>query len=182
MKGKIILVLLVLTVTFVVIWGQSASVNEYTETVEKTDIIIVGKLKEVLPIVDIEKYQVSGANSLPNPNEYIVGHEYLLEVSEWIKAKPEIRKKGEVRIFIEGRIPKEGEANLIKGKEYLLFLNYLKKNNSKNAVVLRLKSNDLPNESKFNSEDYLTIYGGQTGAISDKDKIKEVSNKIKNLF
>lgn len=181
MQKKIVYVALLLGSMFAVIRGQTASDGEYTEMVESSEVIVIAKLKNILPIVDKEKInQRSNPDSLPNPIEYTLGIEYVLEVSEWIKAKPDMQKTDVIRIFFKGGVPTENDATLVKDREYLLFLNRLEKIDFKSAFVFDYLSKDSLLENEFNPKNYFIIFGGQTEAVSDKDKIKEVSDNIRN--
>jgi hypothetical protein len=184
MKKHFLLSIALLGIVSLIVWSQIKKSNKYSEIVNSSKLIVVGKVTKMSPIVNKIKLeeQKSNRDSLPDPNKYFIGNEFLIEVSEWVKAPTKIKKLGSIRVFIPGRSPKEGDAVLINDKEFLLFLNPLEIEDCKDMVSLNFNADGSINQIDFKEADYFTVNGREAGAISSEDKIKDVLSKIKNLF
>jgi hypothetical protein len=184
MKKYFLLSIVVLGIVSLIVWGQTKFSNEYSELVSGSKLIVVGKVLKMSPIVNKIKLEEQKLkhDSLPDPNEYFVGNEFLIEVSEWVKSTPEVKKLGSIRIFTLGRSPKEGDAVLIKDKEFLLFLNPLNIENCENMTSLNFNADGSISQTDFNKTDYFIVNGKEAGAIGEAEKIKNILAKIKSLL
>jgi hypothetical protein len=181
MKTYFLLIILIVGVTIVIVWAQTPPVDEYKDMVNESDVILVAQIKSISQVVHKNKLFPPGDSlTLPNPNEYVIGREFRIEVSDWVKGKSKNGKNKEIRILVFGRVPLDGAPILVKDTQYLLFLKRASiEKPFEDAVVATPDGPGAVKLTEFNIDNYYYVTGGLAGAITGEKKIKEVRRKIK---
>lgn len=192
-ENSIMIRIFISTISFIVFFtleplGQTFPKVYWKELAEDSKVIVVGTAEEYRLVGRPEKLILSTDNPNPNDRDIYTGRVFRVKITETLKGKIKTEKVGEsmyanVFLYWVSGVPAMGDPVLLKGNEYVLFL---EPNNDKG-----LEGKGTIEFGKLNYEiitkpfDYKSSYivvEGFTGAVRIKTDKKKLIKEIKRAI
>lgn len=168
--------------------GQTFPKEYWKKLADHSKLVVVGTAEEYYLVGRPEKLKLSPDNPNPSQRDIYMGRVFRVRITETLKGKIKTEKIGEnkyANIFlywIDG-VPAMGDPVLLKGKEYVLFL---EPNNDKELEGKgTIEFNKLNYEIITKPFDYKTSYvvvDGFSGAVKIKTDKNKLIKEIKDSF
>jgi hypothetical protein len=183
-----ILILVVILSGFLVIEipGQTPSRGYWKEIANESKFIVVGTVGEDYKIIRPEKFKPNPDGSSPSQEEIYVGRIFRVKVTKNIKGKIKAEKDGNdkyINVFtywVSGT-GSLSDAKMLRGKEYILFLEPNNKKDLEGKETVEFKPNEIIRKPFDNKSSYMVVqnFRGVIPANNNKEKlIKEIKNVL----
>lgn len=174
-----------------IIQAQSPGRHDWTQLTEKSTKVIIGVVEADLLVIRRDKMLTTATKtskgkkiaSLPNPNDYVIGHSIRVRIENLIKSNNRPSEKDFINIFVPGRLPTEGTPILQINRKYLLLLSPLKEKADEFAgATIFQQDASTGKERQFVADAHYLVVDGANGSEEiTSNNLKVIESAIKEI-